>query len=268
MYVVVSLYIFVVGLAFGSFALAMVDRMKSKRDWVRGRSECDQCMHKLAIRDLVPLFSWLVAGGKCRYCHKKLSPAYPLVEISMGTAFLLSYLYFPFELEGSRILLLVLWLLALVVLGGLFVYDLRWFKLPNKLVYPLIGISAVYRIVYIATTDNSAAGYALGVVGSVAVGAGLFWILHLISKGEWIGDGDVRLGMAMGLLLPGPLEAWLAIFVASTLGLLIALPQARKNKKGLKMKIPFGPVLIVGLFVSYLFGGSVIDWYGRVFLFM
>ncbi len=147
--ILIGIYIFVIGLCFGSFALAMTDRMKAKKDWVKGRSECDKCRHKLGLKDLVPLASWLSTGGKCRYCHKRLSKAYPLTELACGSAFVMSYIFVPYELDGYGLAVFGLWLLALVIMTSLIVFDLRWFLLPNKLVYPLQIIALIHWIIII-----------------------------------------------------------------------------------------------------------------------
>jgi prepilin signal peptidase PulO-like enzyme (type II secretory pathway) len=98
------------------------------------------------------------------------------------------------------------------------------------------------------------------------VGSGIFWVLYHISKGNWIGDGDYRLGIAIGLFLANPLLTWLSLFIASILGLIIMLPRNMRSKEKLKVKIPYGPFLILGLYFSYLFGARIIDWYYATFL--
>lgn len=97
--------------------------------------------------------------------------------------------------------------------------------------------------------------------GAIAIGAGLFYAIYHISRGAWIGFGDVRLGVAIGLLLGTPWLAGLALFLASLFGLVVSLPLLVKGKANMKAKIPFGPLLIVGLIVAKLWGQSIIDWY-------
>jgi len=268
MSILLGIYSFVVGTAFGSFALAMADRMKKGEDWVRGRSKCDHCGHKLSSRDLVPIFSWLSQKGKCRYCRKKLSIFYPLVELGTGLAFLGSYIFAPYELTGLSSVMFVLWLLGLVIMAGLVVFDLRWYLLPNKLVYPLIAVAATHRIIAFFAFNEVFSEVVLPTLLSLLIGSGLFWALHKISKGKWIGDGDYRLGFAIALFLADPLTTWLSLFAASVFGLMIMLPMLfrGKSKKKLKIKIPFGPFLILGLYFSYLFGERLIDWYINTFL--
>jgi leader peptidase (prepilin peptidase)/N-methyltransferase len=261
--VLFSLYLLLLGLALGSFVLAMVDRMKTNRDWVKGRSECEDCKRKLKPIDLVPLLSWLSTGGTCRYCHKKLSVQYPLVELGVGLAFIISYIFWPYDLTGTlAVVQFVVWLAAIVLLAGLFVFDMRWFLLPNKLVRPLIALGVVWALLDVASQGISYT-IAMNYIFAIAASAGVFWVLYVGSRGKWIGDGDVRLAVAIGLFTGSPAEAWMTVFIASVLGILVALPHIKKTKKKkrLKLKIPFGPVLIVALYVTVLFGAGVIDWY-------
>ncbi len=264
----ISIYLFIIGLCFGSFALAMVDRMKAKKDWVKGRSKCDFCKHKLSVIDLIPILSWLSTAGKCRYCKKKLSVFYPLVELFTGLAFLFSYLYFPYEISGLALSLFVIWLFGLVLMSALIVFDIRWYLLPNKLVYPLIYTALAYRIISYFVNTQGLIEAITATILSLLVSAGLFWFLHVVSDGKWIGDGDVRLGVAIGLFLANPFLAWLCLFFASMLGLILALPMLIHSKKKLKLKIPFGPFLILGLYFSFLFGQSLLDWYTSTFLYL
>ncbi len=266
--VLVSVYLFLIGLCFGSFALVVADRMKIDKDWVRGRSACEYCKKVLAPKDLVPLFSWLSTGGKCRYCHKSLSVFYPLAELGLGLAFLLSYVFLPYELSGQGFVLFGMWLFGLITMCSLVVFDLRWYLLPSKLVYPLIGLAFVHRVVDVMAHDQPVDEALIGTFLAVLVGSGLFWSLHWLSKGKWIGDGDYRLGMAIALFLGDPLVTWAALFFASIIGLLVSAPMIMKSKDKMRLKIPFGPFLIGGLYFAYLFGERLIDWYGSTFLYL
>ena len=183
----------------GSFILAVVDRMYVGKDWVKGRSQCDSCGQTLQPRDLVPLVSWLSTAGKCRYCSVGLSPVYPLVELAVGLVFVVSYVFWPYSLDtAAEIWRLALWFGGVVLMTGLFIFDLRWYLLPNKLVYPLIIISAVWAL-NINGIDILSFEKVTQYVSAVAVGAGFFSVLYWASKGKWIGDGDIRLGVAIGL---------------------------------------------------------------------
>lgn len=262
-------YLFVVGAAFGSFALVLAERMHAGRDWVRGRSECDHCGTQLKPFDLVPILSWVVQRGRCRYCSRRLSPAYPLIEVALGASFAISYAFVPYELSGYGLTMFVLWLSGLVLMAALVVTDLKWYLLLNKLVYPLAALALVHRIVSFMSSEQALLDASVATAAALAVGSGLFWLLHHLSGGKWIGDGDYRLGLAIGLYLGDPLLVWVALFFASLSGLVVAIPAlVRSTQPRKQIKIPFGPFLIVGLGVAYLFGADAVDWYQTTFLYL
>lgn len=262
---IMPLYLFAIGAALGSFALVLADRMHAGKDWVRGRSACDHCGHTLGPLDLIPLVSWVLLNGRCRYCQKKVSGVYPLVELGLGIAFVVSYLFVPYELSGLFVVLFALWLLGLVMAAALVVADFKWFLLPSKIVYPMAAVALVHRCVAFFAYEQSfltAAGYT---ALALLISSGLFWVLHRISDGKWIGDGDYRLGLATAFYLGEPFKAWTALFFASIVGLVVSAPVIIRSKNKMKLKIPFGPFLIIGLFITYLFGQRVIDWYSGLF---
>jgi prepilin signal peptidase PulO-like enzyme (type II secretory pathway) len=260
LFLVTVVFFFGIGLCFGSFALATAWRIRKKRDFVRDTSECEHCGHKLAPKDLVPVFSWLFLKGKCAYCKKPIPKLVPLAELFGGVVFACSFAFWPHSLEGIfDTTLFVLWCTALILLLILFFYDLQWFLLPNKLMYPLWAVSACSAIVYFVQEPR--VDRLLFICGSVAVSAGLFYALFMISRGAWIGFGDVRLGVAMGLLLASPWLGGLALFIASCVGIVVSLPSLLKKQTKMTTKIPFGPLLIVGLIIAKLWGPAIIDWY-------
>lgn len=256
----------VLGLLLGSFINALVWRLHEGKDWVNDRSECPHCHHKLAPLDLVPVFSWFFLRGKCRYCRKPI-PDSPLVELAVPALFVLSYVFWPEPLEGYGLFSFVLWLVSLVGFIALAVYDLKWFLLPNVIVFPLIGLAAVQvvaRLVFFDGTWQTA----LGSVAGAAVISGLFYGIYAASKGRWIGFGDVKLAIALGLLAGGILPALVLLFVASFVGVLSSLPLLLAGKANRKSHLPFGPMLITGLIIVMLFGQAIIDWYTNIILFV
>lgn len=267
MHVLLVFYFFVIGLCFGSFALATAWRIKKKKGFVRERSECEKCHHVLAVRDLIPLVSWLGQRGKCRYCHKKISKLLPLAELAGGTLFAISFAAWPEPLHGFLgIARIAVWGFALVLLLILFFYDLQWFLLPNKLVYPLWAVAALDFALRFAQQPHLST--LLWGCAAVAVSAGLFLLFYILSDGAWIGFGDVRLGVVIGLLVATPALAAAVLFVASIVGILFALPSLVTKKRSLSSKIPFGPLLILALVIVKLFGQKMIDWYTVHLLFM
>lgn len=250
------------GLVLGSFVNALVWRLRKRKDWINDRSECVHCHHKLGPLDLIPVFSWLYLRGKCRYCHKKIDDS-PLVELTLPALFVASYLFWPFTLQGSALFEFVLWLIFLTGFLALAVYDLRWFLLPDKIVFPLAGLAVLQTIT--VTIWEKDWYVLLAAASGIAVISGLFYLLFQATKGTWIGGGDVKLGLVLGPLAGGVIESFLLLFTASMLGVLAALPMILQGKASGKTQIPFGPLLIAGLIIVKLFGSGVINWYTALF---
>lgn len=256
-------FIVLLGLCMGSFANALAWRLHQKRDWVKERSECVHCHHKLAWNDLIPVVSWLMLRGKCRYCKKPISPQYPAVELITATLFLISYVWWPYLLSSPvDYLHFCLWLAILVVLVVITIYDLRWMVIPNRLVYVLGGLSLAMIAAQQGAQEPNIDGI---VLGGLAVG-GLFYLLFQVSGGRWIGGGDVKLGVVLGMLAGSFAEGLLLVFIASLIGTLAALPLLAMNKKTITQKLPFGPFLIAATIIVYLFGQSMVDWYQSLIL--
>lgn len=262
----ILLILAVYGLIFGSFINALIWRIKNKKDYVKARSQCPNCGHHLAAKDLVPVLSWLSLRGRCRYCSKPISAQYPLVELAGGLIFVLSYIYWPQPLHGGQWVLLVTWLAASVGLLALLVYDLKWMLLPSRILYPTFFVAFLGQLVYLICFEDNKLHAAINWALSVLVASGLFWLLFTVSKGRWIGYGDVRLGLITGTLLQTPAKSLLMIFLASILGTAAILPLLAGGRAKLSAKIPYGPFLITASFICLLFGDSLINWYKNLFL--
>lgn len=284
MMVMVYLLLAVVGLALGSFVNALIWRVhaqdeildkkkQTKQDELdlkrlsisRGRSMCMSCGHELSVIDLVPVLSWLWLRGKCRYCGARI-PDTPLVELLVPTLFVLSYIFWPYALVGGAILPFVVWLAALVAMVALVLYDIRWFLLPNRIVLPLGILALIYRVSLAMAPGQHAAEVLMAGFWGVLALAGLFYVLFTVSNERWIGGGDVKLAIALGLFAGGPLAALLVLFIASTTGSLAAIPLLLRGQPVRQTRIPFGPFLIGGTMVAVLFGAAILRWYTGLFL--
>lgn len=269
------------GLIFGSFVNAFVWRLHEQEELAgkstkvaqkrrqalsitKGRSMCPDCHHELAAKDLVPVLSWLWLRGKCRYCHKPISWQYPLVELLTAGLFVLSYVSWPLGLRGVGLFQFVVWLLFAVSFVALAVYDLRWFMLPDRVVLPLVVVAAV-EVVVVALWRHSLGALWQPIVAAAII-FGLFWGLFQVSKGAWIGGGDVKLALVLGLLAASPFRAFLVIFFASLLGTLVSIPLLAKGKEGLKVHVPFGPYLLGASFIVQLYGAHIVIWYQKLLL--
>lgn len=248
------------GLILGSFVNAFVWRLHKKRNWVSERSECPHCHHVLAAKDLVPVVSWVMLRGKCRYCGHRIEDS-PITELSVPLLFAVSYAFWPVQLQGIGLFDFIVWLIILVAFVALTIYDLRWMLLPNKIIYPLIGFAVVataLRPVLFHVSWQEV----LGAVSAAVILSGLFYLLFMLSDGAWIGGGDVKLAVVLGLLAGDPVKVLLVLFLASFFGLVFSLPQVKARKTGvLKVRIPFGPFLIAGTVVVVLFGNPIVHWY-------
>lgn len=292
-------FIIMLGFVFGSFVNALVWRLheQSKKPkaesgkriankkksaqltandlsiW-KGRSMCPNCKHGLVAKDLIPVLSWLTLRGKCRYCHKPISIQYPLVELLTAGLFIISYLHWPNEAHATlaacfavgrtpsaqALTLFGFWLVFLIGFVALAVYDLKWYLLPNKIVYSLMGVAAVQSILTVFVFGGGV--HLAGQIAlSLVVGGGLFYLLYQVSSGKWIGGGDVKLGMLLGIVLADPQLSLFMIFVASLLGSIVTLPLLAAHKVTKSTHIPFGPFLIAGAIVAQLFGAAIIGWY-------
>lgn len=246
------------GAAMGSFVGALVWRLKTNKDFVRGHSVCEHCGHRLSAADLIPVVSWLVLKGRCRYCHKSIGGLPLVLELTLATLFVISYLYWPLGFASAAAQVsFVLWLVYLVLLAALFVYDLKWFLLPDKLVFVLIGLALIDAMLRTSLTgENYLVHVGLGLLPI----AGVYGLLYVVSKGKWVGFGDVKLGIFMGLVL-GWQGALLTLVLANVLGFLFVLPGLISKKLTRTSRVPFGPFLIAAFVVAGLWGGPLVEWY-------
>lgn len=303
------------GLLIGSALNAMVWRLHEGKSWTRGRSQCTSCGETLTARDLVPVASWLLLRGKCRHCGKGISPQYPLVELLTALLFGLS---FEAALGGAVLSLgiwpaaaavgLVFWLVLLSMLLVMAVYDARWMLLPNRVMFPAIGLALVFvlaragmagtEIVWLASgAALAAATVFLGVMTLrrewpewttglwlVLLGlvSGLLWRIgdpmvfgpllaafasalafYAIvegSRGRAMGEGDVKLAFLMGLIL-GLQSTLVALVLAFDVAAVFGVTLLLLRRKGKRSVIPFGPFLVAGTVIAYLYGPAIIDWY-------
>lgn len=238
----------------------------TKSNFKNDRSRCLSCQHPLAWYDLLPLVSWLSLGGRCRYCRKPIGRFEPLMELGVAAYFVGSYLLWPLPLDDTLSgIQFVVWLIAGVMLAILFAYDLKWFLLPDQIMFPLIGVSSVFAIIGIIDAPNMVAAVA-SLAGAIAILSGLYWALWHISKGQWIGFGDVKLGLALALLLVDWRLAFIALFGANLIGVLIVVPGMLAGKISRTTRVPFGPLLVAGMLVAMFAGPWLVSAYAEVSL--
>jgi len=260
------LFAFMLGSIVGSFLNCVIYRIETKQSFLRGRSFCPVCKHKLNFFDLIPFFSFLFLKGKCRYCKTKISSQYPLVEIATGLIFLsvVSYhlsLITPKLLTASGIIYQLTVACFLIII---FVYDLKHFIIPDKVVFPAIAIALIYNV-YAMLVNNNVSIVFNSVLAAI-VAASFFLLIVLVSKGKWMGIGDIKLAFLMGLFLGFP-NILVALFLSFLIGAIIGVGLILLKNKKFKSEIPFGPFLVTGTFLALFWGEKIINWYLNILIF-
>ncbi|MGQ9497209.1 MAG: prepilin peptidase [Desulfotomaculales bacterium] len=242
---------FLLGLSIGSFLNVVIYRLLRGESVLGGRSRCPACGRALGWCDLVPVLSYLLLRGKCRYCRAPISPRYPAVELLTGAVF--AALFYRF---GPTPALAKYLFLGAVLIAAAFI-DLEHYLIPDRLV--LAGVAGAV-ILGFAARD-------MGIwptLAGCAAGAGFLSVVAVISKGG-MGGGDVKLAAVVGLFLGWPLVA-LALLLAVVVGGLAAAVFLLLGIKGRKDPVPFAPFIAAGTLAAILWGPHIIDWYQQVFL--
>lgn len=284
--VLVYVALVLLGVCFGSFAAATVWRLRARqlqgdkdakepydhaeyshlkkllgKKTTDDRSQCLHCGYKLRFFDLIPVLSWVGLRGKCRNCKQFIGWFELVMELGVAAYFVLSYIFWPFALQAPlEYTHFGLWLVAGVIMAVLFAYDYKWLLLPDRYSFAL-AVVGVGIATTIALSTADPVGTIIQASGAVAVIAGLYGVLYAVSKGRWVGFGDVKLGIGLGLLLVDWQLALLTVFLANLLGCLAIIPALATKKIQRTTAVPFGPFLILGAVLAGLFGKHIIDWY-------
>ncbi|QQS22789.1 prepilin peptidase [bacterium] len=260
----ILLAVFLFGWFIGSFLNVLIWRLPRDQK-ITGRSQCPHCKHVLGWQDLVPVFSYLVSGGKCRYCKKKVSLRYPLIELITGALFVLAVILvspIAYNWLIDSVLIVRYWFIFSVLLI-VFIIDLEHYLILNKVVYPATAVLLVMVAFFGWYSGMSLDGQGLYLLNSLLgmiAGFVPFYILHKISKGKWMGLGDAKLGLFLGAMFGFP-QIWVCYFIAFLLGSAVSLPLLIAGKKELTSKIPFGTFLSVAALITIVFGLQLANWY-------
>ncbi|MBI1755187.1 prepilin peptidase [Candidatus Azambacteria bacterium] len=246
-----SAFVFLFGLAIGSFLNAAMYRLEVGGNIVSDRSRCPRCGHTLSWYELIPLLSFAIQQGRCRACRGPISWQYPLVELACGALFVLVWWRLPQYWHGGEAVYLFFVFASLLTI---FVYDLKHYIIPNRVMYPLIAAALLH--VWWSGGFVPAAHPVWSALGA----GGFFLFLFLVSKGTWIGFGDVKYGLFMGLFLGFPLIL-VGFFFSYCIGALVSIFLLARKGMALASQIPFGPFLALGTAIAYFWGSDIIQWY-------
>lgn len=257
----IILFIFILGLVIGSFLNVCIYRIPLKESIAKGRSQCPHCQNQLKSYDLIPLLSYLFLKGRCRVCKKPISIQYPLIELLTGIEFIIFFYLYGLTIDFFAVAMLC------CILNVVFFIDLKHMIIPNKVVLfgTIVGLGLqLYHIftgnygLYMGFSQYS--GFiAIGLVLSFLI---LIYVLSLIIyKGQaGIGMGDIKLYIPLGLFLGWPLtliSLWFAVVLGGIVGVIL-LSFVKIDRKSM---IPFGPFIVIGVFIALIFGEYIVNYY-------
>lgn len=252
-----SFWVFTLGLIIGSFLNCLIWRLHTGESmW--SRSHCPNCKNQITWYDNIPVLSYFLLDGKCRHCRQKISFQYPLVELLVGVFFLLAFVKNYLNFSDLAIFDFNFWLWNLrdwyiiAIFTIIFIYDLRWYLVLDRVTLPAIFLLFIFNLLLGFSWQN--------LLISGIIGGSFFLLQFVVSRGRWIGGGDLRIGLLMGVALGWP-EVVAAIFLSYIIGAFVAIFLLLTKKKGMKSEIPLGTFLSVGTLVVLFWGQGIINWY-------
>jgi len=241
------------GLIIGSFLNVCIYRIPRHKSIAYPRSFCPNCKKTILPYDNIPVLSYIILGGRCRYCKTKISWQYPSVELLTGILFLLLFLKFSLSLEFIAYIIFV----ALLIIATF--TDLSHRIIPNVVSIPGIILGLIIN------SSNFK-----NVLFGVLICAAILWIFRqiglLIKRKEMMGWGDIKLAGMIGAFL-GLGNGVLALFLGVCLGVFLWTLLISLKLKTRKEYIPFGAFLSAGSVIAVFYGANIINWYLRLFIF-
>ena len=236
---------FLLGLIFGSFFTVVGSRIPKNKNFITSRSECDKCHHELSLKDMVPVVSYFLLKGRCRYCNGKIDSLSTYMEFFTGVLFALSYFVFGFSYE----LFIALGIVALLII--LSVSDISYYIIPDQIIIFFTG----YFIILTCLAEGLLPTF-VHILNGLIMFAVMYTIMllgNLLFKKESLGGGDIKLMFLVGLILH-PFLGLFVIFFASLLALPASFYILEKKRQTL---IPFGPFLLISFTFIYFTGIEV-----------
>ncbi|MGN1159865.1 MAG: prepilin peptidase [Lachnospiraceae bacterium] len=245
LYIIVFLY----GIVIGSFLNVCIYRIPEKQNIVKVRSHCMSCGYQLKWYDLIPLFSYICLGGKCRKCKAKLSVQYPLIEALNGILYVVIFYVNGVSVESLLYCLLTSALITLSII------DLRTYEIPFGINLFILALG----LIRVCLDYHHWLDYGIGFL-AVSV---FLYLLYVLSKGRAIGGGDIKLMAACGLML-----GWKLIILAFLIGCILGsvIHVIRMKVSDADHVLAMGPYLSLGVFIAMLWGEQFLQWYLGLYL--
>ena len=244
------LLVSILGSLWGSFANVCIYRLPQKGGVVKGRSFCPKCKKQIFWYENIPIVSYIILGGKCSKCKKKISFQYLLVETISVISFLI--IYYLYGITLTTIFLMILFLTFLII----FFIDLKHYIIPDILTFPMMALGFFKS--FDPNLDPIFPNYINSLLGGI-FGYGIIWLLIFFYKKirnkEGMGLGDAKLLAVIGFWF-----GWISIpfvaFLSSAIALIIVIPDLLKKSKKLSSQIPFGPYIIIATLIFIVFKDS------------
>lgn len=251
--VFIQIVIFIAGAILGSFFNVCIYRLPIDESIIIPSSHCPNCKTRIKIWENIPIISYIILKGKCRYCHVQIPLTYLTVEILTPLLYLLLWHTFGISVDFTIYLLFVSVLIIITFI------DFEHQLILNILTYPMIVIGLLINFFKGTLVSSLIAGL---------VGGGNIFLIVIISplifKKEGMGGGDFKLAAVIGIFLADWKLTLLSLFLASFLGSLVGIALILLGKKKLGGYIPFGPYLAAGAIIAIFWGKNIIDWYIRL----
>ena len=260
--VVVLTFLVLISLCIGSFLNVLIYRLPIKESLTKKNSHCPKCGHMLKWYENIPLLSYIIQRGRCRGCKELISIQYPIIEMLSVCVFVIAYIRFGLSIETF------LFTLLLQMFIVIFMIDMKHQIIPDiinivililgliSLIIPHSSINQLYSINYV----DKIIGFLVAL--SLLL---LFFVLEKVLNKELMGGGDLKLFFGVGLFMGWQLLL-LGIFFAAVIALITEmLKKVIKSEKFLNKVIPFGPYLVLGFTLVYVFGLDIICLYLSIF---
>lgn len=262
--IAITLFLFAIGAAVGSFLNVVIYRTMTEESWVKGRSKCEDCGYQLRWFDNIPLVSFLWLRGRCRKCRKSIALIHPVVEFLTGALFVWWYwggtlLFFRLTEQPFQLIQPAFWLGVGVLLLMIVVADLSYLIIPDLAVGLLLVTTLTYRVVltWAGVMQMSDLVWSLLAAVGAAVFFGGLWV---VTKGRGMGLGDVKLVGPLALLMGWP-NSLVGFFLAFISGAVVGVCLLLLGKKRFGQVVPFGPFLVLGTVLALVWGDGLSHWY-------
>lgn len=245
----IGLVVFVYGLVFGSFFNVVGLRVPMKESIVTPPSHCTNCQTRLRAFDLLPVLSYCLQSGKCRYCKVSISPIYPIFELLTGILYLIGYLNYGLS---STFVLYLLFVSLLVIIS---VSDYTYQLIPDKVLAFFLVAFLIFQAIF------KPVSWEISILGFLISFSVLYFIAVVTNGG--MGGGDIKLFAVLGIVLgyKGFIVTFLiACLFGACYGIIV---KRKKNSK--QTAIAFGPFIAIGAFVAFIWQEPIIEWYVNLF---